>query len=588
MSSPASTRDQDIERVFSDWEDLRTERPHTRTGPVSRGRIGSILNFIGLPYYDESQVTVRNDREPNTSWAHFAFQCNLDITDSIKGAPLFGSQSKGTYHIFCYWEHAQLHRLKGTRLLRTLARGNQEAVIAIYLNSLTESERQDIGNWSWSGDLTIAVLDETLLAFLTTFEEGRFRRFLELTIPFTASNPYNPVTTGFGARVSPEMFYGRDQLANEVSAMRNGTYLVFGGRQLGKSALLRRVEETFSQPDLRRFAWLIDIKDNKFVPTKEAGEPEDPGDIIAILHDNFRRSGILAAREHAADMKQMRQDIVAVFEEDKELYVLAMFDEADAFLEADWTAGSPMVDFLRTLMDTTENRFKVVFSGLHNVQRFAYGPNNPFPNLGFNPNNPRRGGIGPLSDHEARSLVEEPFSLLGFKFRPLVVDKILSYTNRHPSLIQFFCHELIQSYRRGNSDRTPPFDIGIEDVDRVYRTKAIRDGIKHRFEQTFVLDERYRVISLTMILEQGENRPTRSWSLDELRFHCQSYCPLTFDPDNLSSLELRALLNELIGLGVLAESEGYYRFRSSLIPQMFGNRNEIQDTLVELMVREPF
>ena len=55
-------------------------------------------------------------------------------------------------------------------------------------------------------------------------------------------------------------------------------------------------------------------------------------------------------------------------------------------------------------------------------------------NLGFNPNSPRRGGIGPLSDHEARNLVEQPFSLLGFRFEPLVVDKILSYTNRHPSL----------------------------------------------------------------------------------------------------------------------------------------------------------
>ena len=156
----------------------------------------------------------------------------------------------------------------------------------------------------------------------------------------------------------------------------------------------------------------------------------------------------------------MRQDILDAFDKDPDLQVRAMFDESDAFLESDWTSGSAVVESLRSLMDSTGNRFKVVFAGLHNVQRFAHRANNPFPNLGYNPDSPRRGGIGPLRDQEARSLVEQPFSLLGFRFQPLVVDKILSYTNRHPSLIQFFCHELIQSYRRGNTDRNPPFEIG--------------------------------------------------------------------------------------------------------------------------------
>ena len=83
-------------------------------------------------------------------------------------------------------------------------------------------------------------------------------------------------------------------------------------------------------------------------------------------------------------------------------------------------------------------------------------------------------------------------------------------------------------------------------MDRVYRTPGIQDGIKRRFEETFKLDPRYHVIALTMILYQ--DRPTQSWSLDEVRSHCESCCPLTFDPDNMSDLELRSLLNELIGL----------------------------------------
>ena len=223
--------------------------------------------------------------------------------------------------------------------------------------------------------------------------------------------------------------------------------------------------------------------------------------------------------------------------------------------------------------------------GLHNVQRFAGRPNSPFSNLGFNPNRPRRGGIGPLSDHEARQLVEEPCSLLGFRFEQLAVDKILSYTNRHPSLIQFFCHELIQTWRTDHLDGKPPFHVGIADVDKVYRKKSIQEGIRRRFEETFKLDPRYHVISLTMIYFQ--ERPTQKWTMEELRECCQCWCPLTFDPDNLEGLELRSLLDELVGLGILAEDASAYRMRSSLISQMFGGRAEVERTLQELEAAEP-
>ena len=324
-----------------------------------------------------------------------------------------------------------------------------------------------------------------------------------MALPFTAANPYNPETAGWGARVTREMFYGRDQLARDIAAMRDGMSLVFGGRQLGKTALLRRVEETASRPDLRHFAWFIDLKDREYVQANDAANAKDPRDIFEILHGTFRQDGILGEHVTAGSWEQIRQDILHAFDEDLDLQVLAMFDESDAFLQLDWASGSAVVESLRSLMDSTGNRFKVVFAGLHNVQRFAHRPNNPFPNLGYNPNSPRRGGIGPLGDHEARSLVEQPFNLLGFRFQPLVVDKILSYTNRHPSLIQFFCHELIQSYRRVNADRNSPFEIGIEDVDRVHRTQGIQDGIKRRFEETFKLDPRYHVISLTIILLPG-------------------------------------------------------------------------------------
>ena len=117
-------------------------------------------------------------------------------------------------------------------------------------------------------------------------------------------------------------------------------------------------------------------------------------------------------------------------------------------------------------------------------------------------------------------------------------------------------------------------------------TQQIQDGIKNRFQATFELDPRYHVISLTMIFNQ--ERPTEKWTEDNIRRECRSFCPLTFDPENLDVDELRSLLNELIGLGVLAQDESSYRMRSSLIAQMFGSMEEILQSLADLGAAEPF
>ena len=583
MPNSASTRNPETEKLVADWELLKQERPRDRTGPTSKGRIGTVLSFLGLRFQNESELTLRKEDRSGRRWVYFTFETDPQGINAVRGAPQFGSQANGTYHIFCLWEDARPDRIIRNPSIHNVARDNQGAVVVLYLSALTETERHDVRRESWANNLTIPIVDEVLLTYLARCEGDRLWPFLEVSLPFTAANPYNPETAGWGSRVAPEMFCGREQLEREIVS-RGGTSLIFGGRQLGKTALLRHVEEGFSDPDLRRFAWFIDLKATGYVPN--AGSAKDPRDILEVLHDRFRQDDILGVDSNGHSQEQMRQDILDAFENDRDLQVLAMFDESDAFLQWDWSSGSPVVESLRSLMDNTGNRFKVVFAGLHNVQRFANRPNSPFLNLGFNSNIPRRGGIGPLRDHEARSLVEQPFSLLGFRFEPLAVDKILSYTNRHPSLIQFFCHELIQSYRQSNPDGSPPFTIGIVEVDRVYRTQSIQGGIKRRFKATFDLDPRYHVIALTMILDQ--KHPTQSWALDELRSHCQSYCPLTFDPDSLSNLELVSLLNELIGLGVLAQDEDSYRMRSSLIAQMFGSEDEVIEMLGELEADEPY
>ena len=582
MASGSRSLGPEASNALRDWMSLRSERPHTRTGAASKNRIGRLLHFLGLPYHAERQLTERKGGSQAARSVYFTFEVDPQDVDSINGAPQYGSQANGVYHIFCLWEDAQTYRIKQL-LNRDIALRGQGGIILLYLNAMTETDRKDLRLMSCTEGLTMAVLDEILLDFLARLDGDRFQAFLESSLPYSAANPYDP-DTSWGATVAPEMFYGRQQLTRDITS-REGTSIVFGGRQLGKTALLRHAQETFSQPATHHFAWFLDLKAEGYVPLTRFSQGKDPLDIFAILYNNLRSQGIVKDKA-ITEASEVREELLDAFSRDHQLHVLAMFDESDAFLESDSKVGFPAVESIRALMASTENRFKVVFAGLHNVQRFAQGPNNPFPNLGYNQNSPRRGGIGPLDHREATQLIEEPFRLLGFRFQPLVVDRILSYTNRHPSLIQFFCHALIQDLRSRNANAKPPFMVGTPDVDRVYRLDGIQAGIKNRFEATFQLDPRYHVICLTMIL--WKDRATQSWTTGEVREHCRVTCELTFNEDNLSNAELESLLQELIGLGILAQDGPAYRIRSALIAQMFGSEGEIEQTLRDLEAREPF
>ena len=83
----------------------------------------------------------------------------------------------------------------------------------------------------------------------------RLAALFRCTLPFSAVEPY--VTTS--GLVPPELFYGREHEQRSIMD-RHGTCFIYGGRQLGKTALLRRVERDFHNPRSRHLAKWIDLK----------------------------------------------------------------------------------------------------------------------------------------------------------------------------------------------------------------------------------------------------------------------------------------------------------------------------------------
>ena len=276
------------------------------------------------------------------------------------------------------------------------------------------------------------------------------------------------------------MFFGRSQMARELQRS-SGSCLVYGGRQLGKSALLHHVRREFHHPEQEQYAWVADIK----LLGGQTGSP--PETLWARVRDGLKELKLLKGSITTDKAEKVMEHVQDVMNEKPERRVLMMFDEADYFLDADAKGRFQVVTNLRTLMVTTDRRFKVVFAGLHNVQRFQGIPDQPLAHFGT----PLL--VGPLEPTAAQDLVREPLKTLGYRFdNPGTVLRILSYTNYHAGLIQLFCQELLKRLHSRQQQPYPPYSIAQSDVENVYLLPHVRAGIRERFDWTLALDPRYQ------------------------------------------------------------------------------------------------
>ena len=122
------------------------------------------------------------------------------------------------------------------------------------------------------------------MLYLSTVGPGRMSALFDCTLPFTCAEPF--VTTA--SVVPPELFYGRAKERQDIMD-RYGSCFVYGGRQIGKTALLRSVEAEFNRPTppsepsagegetQGRIAKWIDLKQNAI------GEARPPGDVWTVI-----------------------------------------------------------------------------------------------------------------------------------------------------------------------------------------------------------------------------------------------------------------------------------------------------------------
>lgn len=562
---PQPRRDEAAEAI-EHWRQMKVRGARQSN---NNHRIAILLRYLGFELASGVGTPVQVE-DTGADWLYA--RASMSASEPLaRPVPQFGSQAQGRYDVVCLWDRPGMTTL-GARLhdLRLDVR----SVLVLYLGRLTARQRYDVTRLTREQDLAMAVLDETLLIFLAGERDARLPVFLRCALPFAALNPYTPFQAG---DVPPEMFFGRQDMARELQRP-SGSCLVYGGRQLGKSALLRHVQREFHRPEQEQYAWVEDIK---LVGDPQSGQTTET--IWRRLREGFKRHGLISERVRTDNPEEIDRYIRETMLRFPQRRVLVMFDEADNFLSADAEDNFSTVTKLRTLMWDTERRFKVVFAGLHNVQRFQGIPNQPLAHFGT----PLL--VGPLEPKAAQQLVCEPMETLGYRFKDdTTVLRILSYTNYHPGLIQLFCSELLNRLRAHPPAYLPPHTIEQAHVEAVYRTTQVRERIRERFDWTIALDPRYQAIAWTLVEDQMEARDSyaQAYSSGEiLQLARQSWLQ---GFSEVSPDQLRGLLDEMCGLGVLVRNaEGRYRLRSPNLVRLMGTEEEIFDRLVKLSEKQP-
>ncbi|WP_336246952.1 hypothetical protein [Streptomyces cupreus] len=559
-------------QALAGWGNLAARKGGQRTQGVRESEL--LMPALRLIGYSSKRVPQRIDT-PRSGSYRFLDVPAVEYTGSAL-VPAFGSGLRGSIRVMLVWD-----RPSSETLMSWIQQDpNDDSLLVAYLGTLSVRDRRALAAQCATGRRALVVLDDAALAHLAACGNQRLDSAMRVLLPFSAINPY---VMGKRAPVAEEMFFGRREELAEVQGS-TGDQVVFGGRGLGKSALLKAAGRKYeAQLPGSRLSLLLAL-DSTFTGTN--APPSIVWDRIgrrlleheALALPRRLKAGPVLTRQQVLD------GIKAWLREDPKRGLLIMLDEADGFFESD----SPQFTETRHLRDLgaeTEGRVKVVFAGLHSVQRYAkIAVNSPFGHLSQNPM-----VIGPLHPQDAVNLLVKPLEVLGYQFEePALVHRILGHCSYQPFLLQMFGNRLVQTMHSKRSGKTsgPPYIIERVDVEAVQSDKDLRVSITEAFHDTLRLDLRYNVIANVVAHHAHHYGLDSRLSQVQLREECSYWWAEGFD--NLDTDQFRAYLSEMKGLGVLAPDPDHrgWHLRSANALSMIGNLGMVEAELAQASSRK--
>lgn len=489
----------------------------------------------------------------------------------------FGSEAetKG-FRVVCLFG-----KTDASRLIDTFKEiGNAKNTLVLLDYALSLADRRILARKTktdLSGKI-FAVLDRVAVLYLAKHyaETAVNRMLMYIIMPFASYQPY----INKSADVMPqEIFIGRRYELEKIESP-TGVNLVYGGRQLGKTALLRMAKKDIDQNENGDRAIIVDAREKDYRATAKA--------VSAALYDE----GIIKKENITEDWDVLARDIKNRLRDEEEPipYFLLMIDEADVFIESCEAINYKPFDALKDIQSMGSGRFKFVVAGLRNIVRFKQATvlKN---NIGLV--HLESLTVKPFKSMEARELLEVPLSYLGFRFpkdneTEVLISTIFGTTNYFPGLIQLYCTKMIEAIRRdyaGYSESdTPPYYVKKEHIKKVLAEQSLQDDIYDKFSITLKVDDDdyYYIIALLVAYHYHENRSSNGCNAQELMQLADAFSVKKIT--TLDEEKLTALMEEMRELNVLQYTgDGCYRFTRHSFCQMMGTPDHIDDELEKYM-----
>lgn len=489
----------------------------------------------------------------------------------------FGSEAetKG-FRVVCLFGKTDADRLIDT--FKEIGNAKNTLVLLDYALSLGDRRKLARKTKTDLSGKIFAVLDRVAVFFLAKHyvETAVNRMLMYIIMPFASYQPYINKSADV---MPPEIFIGRRYELEKIESP-TGVNLVYGGRQLGKTALLRMAKKDIDKNENGDRAIIVDAREKDYRATAKAVS-EALADEGILREENITEDWNVLARSIKNRLRDENHPIP---------YLLLMIDEADSFIESCDVVNYQPFDALKDIQSIGSERFKFVVAGLRNIVRFKQATvlKN---NIGLV--HLESLTVKPFKSMEARELLEVPLSYLGFRFpkdneTEVLISTIFGTTNYFPGLIQLYCTKMIEAIRRdytGYSESdTPPYYVKKEHIKKVLAEQSLQEDIYDKFAITLKVDgdDYYYIIALLVAYHYHENRSSSGCDAQELMQLADAFSIRKITA--LDKEKLTALMEEMSELNVLQSTgDGCYRFTRHSFCQMMGTPEHIDDELMKYM-----
>lgn len=322
-------------------------------------------------------------------------------------------------------------------------------------------------------------------------------RMIARHTPVTQLSPYQ---TGAGVR-KQSLFFGRGSLIASVMERDPANYLLVGGRQVGKSSMLKELERRYcNNPDV--VCRYLVLGDTMLVDwlAESLGLPVG--------------SSLDAVVEHLRKPKRQRH--------------LLLIDEADAFVHDDRKRGYETLQRLRALSE--ENRAHFILAGFWELyEQAVLDYQSPLLNFGSVLT------VGPLEVEACRALAVKPMELLNIRWEsPELVERLVEQTGQRANLIATACDDVL--YCLDRRERV----ISARHLDQVLGGARVREQLPLRVLST---DTGEQVLDRILVYSaaSGELKTRERFTLGDIirRLELHGYTPSPNDlKRSLARLEL--------------------------------------------------